>query len=717
MKKLLIFVTVAIIICGGYAFALPPLPGSAGLTLKDTNCNQSKYFALGTLCQDTDDAKLYKGTGAAVEEVASASAGAGDVVGPAASAAGEVVVFDGVTGKAIKRSSGLTGWPYITAGVLSVDTAANTRTALGLAIGTNVQAYDADLTTYAGITPSANVQSFLGAANYAAMKTLMGYYTSGDTITGTLSGNASTATALASNPTDCGAGDFANAIAANGNLTCGTPAYPTAASLHLDDIITLSGVAAESVHLGTFTGSTITDNQTIKAAFQLIETAFEGLPGGHTQNTDTGTSSAVFQVDAGNSGPKLKNDSGTFAVRNAADSAWAPLKATTIEGTTITATTGFSGALSGNASTATALAANPSDCAANTFATTIGANGDLTCGAVANAATTATALNTASAIVARDGSGNFAAGTITAALSGNSSTATALASNPSDCSANQFANAIAANGNLTCAQPATSNLSDATSVAMLADDEAVTGSWSFGNADTDTFTIRSMLIGGNSRAVQIAASVATPTYATGTNELYVAGDIETAGTVYAAAFSGGAGTDGTRAVTLTSNTTFTPAGNQIYFLNNVAKLSENGTERDIVTPADSVTWTGASHSFAGVTNMILPTATPDANGEIGVNNTNETLLVYINSGLKTFDFTGDSSGYVLKSNGSGLFTLAADETGGTPALSSVGNPTADSTITMDASEEVNFDYTGNFTTGSQFKIEQKTGNPSGGGAV
>ena len=39
----------------------------------------------------------------------------------------------------------------------------------------------------------------------------------------------------------------------------------------------------------------------------------------------------------------------------------------------------------------------------------------------------ATALNTASTIVARDGSGNFAAGTVTAALSGNSTTATALA--------------------------------------------------------------------------------------------------------------------------------------------------------------------------------------------------------------------------------------------------------------------------------------------------
>ncbi|MCX5793551.1 MAG: hypothetical protein NTY45_15230 [Elusimicrobia bacterium] len=50
-----------------------------------------------------------------------------------------------------------------------------------------------------------------------------------------------------------------------------------------------------------------------------------------------------------------------------------------------------------------------------------------TAGKVSNSATTATNLNTASAIVARDASGNFTAGTITAALSGNAATATGLA--------------------------------------------------------------------------------------------------------------------------------------------------------------------------------------------------------------------------------------------------------------------------------------------------
>jgi len=47
-----------------------------------------------------------------------------------------------------------------------------------------------------------------------------------------------------------------------------------------------------------------------------------------------------------------------------------------------------------------------------------------TAGKVSNSATTATSANTGSAIVARDASGNFSAGTVTAALNGNANTAT-----------------------------------------------------------------------------------------------------------------------------------------------------------------------------------------------------------------------------------------------------------------------------------------------------
>jgi hypothetical protein len=75
--------------------------------------------------------------------------------------------------------SDLTTWAGVTSSAngRSLVSAANyaaMRTLLDLEVGTDFNAYDADLTTYAGITPSANAQSFLGAADYSAMRTLLG---------------------------------------------------------------------------------------------------------------------------------------------------------------------------------------------------------------------------------------------------------------------------------------------------------------------------------------------------------------------------------------------------------------------------------------------------------------------------------------------------------------------------------------------------------------
>ena len=53
------------------------------------------------------------------------------------------------------------------------------------------------------------------------------------------------------------------------------PASGAQAALHVDHIITLSGVAQASDDLGTFSGSTISDNGTIKAGIQELETAVE----------------------------------------------------------------------------------------------------------------------------------------------------------------------------------------------------------------------------------------------------------------------------------------------------------------------------------------------------------------------------------------------------------------------------------------------------------
>jgi len=125
--------------------------------------------------------------------------------------------------------------------------------------GTVFNAYNANLTTWGTIAPSANVQSFNSALTYGVMKTLLGL------VIGT------------------------DVQAYNANLTTWATLAPSAnmkslsvmtyaqmqAALSVDDLITLSGVAEGSAHLGTFTGSTIADSVTFKAALQAIETALE----------------------------------------------------------------------------------------------------------------------------------------------------------------------------------------------------------------------------------------------------------------------------------------------------------------------------------------------------------------------------------------------------------------------------------------------------------
>jgi len=193
----------------------------------------------------------------------------------------------------------------------------------------------------------------------------------------------------------------------------------------------------------------------------------------------------------------------------------------TITGLTSVSSTGFTGALTGNASTATALAANPADCSAGQYATTIAASGDLTCAQVAysqisgtpslaavatsgsasdlSAGTLAAArggAGTVNGILKADGAGLVSAasaGTDYVVPAGNVATATALAANPTDCSAGQYANAIAANGNLTCAAVAYADVSGTPSLtgyAVKASNETITGNWLYQSATDTTLTVK-----------------------------------------------------------------------------------------------------------------------------------------------------------------------------------------------------------------------------------
>lgn len=90
------------------------------------------------------------------------------------------------------------------------------------------------------------------------------------------------------------------------------------------------------------------------------------------------------------------------------------------------------------ATAASALASDPNDCAASRFATTIAANGNLTCAQPAFSDLSGSATD---AQIPNDITVNLAA------------TATALANNPAPCGAGDFVNDIAADGTLTCGTP------------------------------------------------------------------------------------------------------------------------------------------------------------------------------------------------------------------------------------------------------------------------
>lgn len=96
----------------------------------------------GYLWYDTDDGTLYAWDGAAWAPAV--VGGTGDVTGPAASIASEIALFDGTTGKLLKRMTG-SGWVKVASGVAAV--VANIRTVgividgAGSAITTGVKGY------------------------------------------------------------------------------------------------------------------------------------------------------------------------------------------------------------------------------------------------------------------------------------------------------------------------------------------------------------------------------------------------------------------------------------------------------------------------------------------------------------------------------------------------------------------------------------------------
>ena len=188
--------------------------------------------------------------------------------------------------------------------------------------------------------------------------------------------------------------------------------------------------------LNTYTGSNDTTNTTQNTSISNLNAATSSY-----ETKGRGIVSGSAQIDGSLLGSNKTITVGSTSITLGGT-------ATTIAGLTSVTSTAFVGALTGNASTVTTNANLTGNVTSVGNATTIASgvvtsdmivdgtivNGDInasaaivdtklatiaTAGKVSNSATTATSANTVSAIVARDASGNFSAGTISAALTGN----------------------------------------------------------------------------------------------------------------------------------------------------------------------------------------------------------------------------------------------------------------------------------------------------------
>ena len=267
------------------------------------------------------------------------------------------------------------------------------------------------------VTHSSNALTFAGGTVALGTATATGGLTGNVTgnltgnVTGNVSGssgsttgNAATATALAANPVDCGSHAFATTIAANGDLTCASIADADVPNNITVDLATL----ASSVTNATLTTALTVNTGTVTLVGNAANTSVLTLGAGASSfsGTSSGTNTGDQTSVSGNAGTVTFADAGgdttTFlALGTSATGSLAPAtdaglsyNATTDALTTTTFigaltgnvtgnVSGSSGSTTGNAATATALAANPVDCGSHAFATTIAANGDLTCASIA----------------------------------------------------------------------------------------------------------------------------------------------------------------------------------------------------------------------------------------------------------------------------------------------------------------------------------------------
>jgi hypothetical protein len=282
----------------------------------------------------------------------------------------------------------------------------------------------------------------------------------------------------------------------------------------------------------------------------------------------------------------------------------------------------------------------------------------------------ATALNTASTIVARDGSGNFAAGTVTAALSGNATTATALATGRTIGMTGDVVWTSASfdgSGNVTGTATIQANSvalgTDTTGNYVAAGAVSGTGLSGSSSSEGGTFTVTSNATNANT-ASAIVARDASGNFAAGTITAALTGNASTATTLQTARTIGGVSFNGAANINLPGVNT---GGNQ-----NTSGSSASCTGNAATATILQTTRTINGTSFNGSANITITAAATNVNTQLAslgvgtaasgtageIRATNNVTAYYSDDRLKTklgniegaLDLVGRLNGFYYEAN-------------------------------------------------------------------
>jgi hypothetical protein len=270
----------------------------------------------------------------------------------------------------------------------------------------------------------------------------------------------------------------------------------------------------------------------------------------------------------------------------------------------------------------------------------------------------ATALNTASTIVARDGSGDFAAGTVTAALSGNSTTATALATGRTIGMTGDVVWTSASfdgSGNVTGTATIQAN-----SVALGTDTTgnyvavgAVSGTGLSGSSSSEggTFTVTSNATNANT-ASAIVARDGSGNFAAGTITAALTGNASTATTLQTARTINGVSFNGAANITVADATKLPLAGGAMTGPITTTStfdgrdVSVDGTKLDgIAAGATNVTNNNQITNGAGYTtytaNQAVDTSSSVTFSSVTAATINTTSDIRLKDNIRTFESAMD----------------------------------------------------------------------------